>query len=156
MKHEEIKDLLSDYHDGELSWAEKAVVAPHLVGCADCRHELACYVKGEELIRAATRRPTSFETETLVSAVRRRVEPAPEIAWLGRHLASPRWAVSAFTVAFAALVMTVRASQVKRVQPAHDDPAEVMLISRDGGQIYALMTSAPETVVAGALALEVR
>ena len=156
MKHEEIKDLLSDYHDGELSGAEKAVVATHLAGCADCRAELACYGKAEELIRAATRRPTSFETETLVSAVRRQVEPAPEIAWLGRHLASPRWAVPAFTVAFAALVMTVRASQVKPVQPVHDDPSEAMLISQDDGQTYALMTSAPETVVAGALDLEVR
>lgn len=156
MKHEEIEDLLSDYHDGELRGAEKALLEAHLADCASCRTELACYVRGEGFIRAATRRPTPFETETLVSAVRRRVEPAPEIDWLGRHLASPRWAVPAFAVAFAALVVTVRASEGRLVQPAHDDPSVAMLISQDGGQTYTLMTSAPETVVAGALALEVR
>ena len=40
MEHEYIKDLLSAYHDRELSPEQTAVVEEHLGSCAECRAEL--------------------------------------------------------------------------------------------------------------------
>jgi anti-sigma factor RsiW len=150
MKHEEIKDLLSDYHDGILADPERIMVTGHLAGCQGCRAELACYVQGEELIRSAKRPATGFEVETAVSAVLRRVEPAPEIAWISRLMSSPRWAVPAFTMAFAALFAVMRAPR------ANYGLSEAVLISQDGGRTYSMITSAPEALAAESLGMEAR
>ena len=47
--HEEIEAKLSDYHDGTLPEAERAVVKAHLEGCAACR---AAYADLEQTMAA--------------------------------------------------------------------------------------------------------
>lgn len=55
MKCEEIKELLSEYVDGELSAADAASVEEHLAGCEACRAELEALRQTAALVRSLPR-----------------------------------------------------------------------------------------------------
>lgn len=56
----EVKELLSDYYDAELSSDERERVAAHLSNCPDCSDELACY---GELSGMVQRLPASVPSQ---------------------------------------------------------------------------------------------
>jgi len=135
MNHEQTQELLSDYLDGELDARESAAAVAHLSDCADCRAELARYRRADAALRAATPPPTALQTAAFVRAVRKRLEAAPEAAFLASWLASPRFAVPAFVLAFAGLIAAV-------LPPRADAGglAEALLVARGGSGTYAWLS----------------
>ena len=51
MDHQKKKELISFYHEGELSAGEKRTVEEHLEHCAECRKEFAEMGEFEEVMR---------------------------------------------------------------------------------------------------------
>ena len=68
MKHEELQILLSAYHDGEASPAERSLVEIHLARCAECAAMLEGYRHMAGAVRALPRG-----------------EPSPELWWRVRE-----------------------------------------------------------------------
>lgn len=149
MSHQEIKDALSEYRDGELAPAERAAVALHLESCAECRAELSFYERAAAALLAPVKAPTSFQTEALVRALRERLEPQPLFA---RLLSTPRWAVPALAFGMAAAALAV--GLPSRLDSS--DPAEAMLIAQDGGTTYGWLARTPSAAVAELLGVEGR
>ena len=137
MKHEDMQDILSDYHDGVLTGPRKTECEAHLTTCEQCRKDLRAIRAVESTIRDSVSRPTATETEEMVGAVRAELQAAPELVWLGKTLSSPGWAIPAFTMVIAALLA------VSRPQQSSYEPAEALLISQDNGLAYKLLVSGP-------------
>lgn len=146
MKHEDMRDVLSDYHDGALGGPQKAEFEAHLTACKRCREDLRSIRAAESAIRGYASSPLSVETEELVDAVRIELQAAPELVWLGKSLSSPRWSIPAFTMVIAAVLALSRPPQ-----PSYE-PAEALFISLDDGFAYKLLMSGP----ADLLGLEAR
>ncbi|MEK7287562.1 MAG: zf-HC2 domain-containing protein [Elusimicrobiota bacterium] len=71
MNHEELKEALFTFHDGELAGKERQEVETHLVTCSDCRLALERWKKiSGVLLRPAKIAPS----EEFVSRVMRRIE----------------------------------------------------------------------------------
>ena len=146
MNHEEIKERLSDYLDGELSVEESASMDTHLQDCSECRAELERYRHIDAVVHVGVKVPTLFETEAFTLALLRRLEPAPEVAFLASFLSSPRWAVPAFALAFATLAMLARPARTKSY-----GPFDALMIAQDDGRTYAWLSKSPSAAAAGAL-----
>jgi anti-sigma factor RsiW len=151
MKHERMKELLSDLHDGALAESERGAVEDHVGACAECRAEAALYWRWDALVRAGRPRPSARETEALVRAVAARTAAPPELALLDSFLSAPVRAASAFGFAFAALIATLWIPAVSRF----DAPTAALLVAPDDGRFYALLKS-DDAAVAGMLGWEDR
>ncbi|HET7870350.1 MAG TPA: zf-HC2 domain-containing protein [Actinomycetota bacterium] len=76
MRHEDVRELLSAYVDGDLQAAEE--VEAHLASCADCRSQLAAY--REMLAELANLRDRGEEPHPAVLARSLAAIPAPSLA----------------------------------------------------------------------------
>ena len=99
MRHQDFREKLDEWIDGELSPAEAADVAAHAESCSECRAE-AQAARG--LSRALFSAPAPRGREAFVSAVMAgaRGEPAAGAAWAR----APRWLSPALGMAFAGLL----------------------------------------------------
>lgn len=97
MKHEEIRELLGQWVDGELGESEAAAVSAHAAACAGCRaDERRLRRLGPALFRAAAPADPR-RTEAFVARVMARVEADSVPAWT-------RWLTPALGLALAGLV----------------------------------------------------
>ena len=151
MTHEAIQERLSDYWDGELSPMETRATADHLRGCAACREELELYRKADAAALRVANAAAPAETEAFARAVLRRLEPAPELAFLSTFLASPSRSIPAFALAAAALMLLALPARVKTY-----DPTEALLMRQDAGRTYAWLREPADTAAAVALAWAAR
>ena len=103
MKCEEIKELLSEYVDGELSAADAASVEQHLAGCDACRAELEALRQTAALVRSL---PRADAPEGLTRSVTESV--GKQVA--GRKRAAVlRWTgVGGWLAAAAALIIVIQ------------------------------------------------
>ncbi len=76
MRHEEVRELLAAYVDGDLQAAEEVQV--HLASCADCRSQLAAY--REMLAELADLRDRGEEPHPAVLARSLAAIPAPSLS----------------------------------------------------------------------------
>ncbi len=76
MRHEDVRELLPAYVDGDLQAAEE--VEAHLASCADCRSQLAAY--REMLAELANLRDRGEEPHPAVLARSLAAIPAPSLA----------------------------------------------------------------------------
>jgi anti-sigma factor RsiW len=76
VRHEQVRELLPAYVDGDLQAAEE--VEAHLASCADCRSELAGY--REMLVALADLRDRGEEPHPAVLARSLAAIPAPSLA----------------------------------------------------------------------------
>ncbi|MFH1732635.1 MAG: zf-HC2 domain-containing protein, partial [Planctomycetota bacterium] len=103
MKCEEIKELLSEYVDGELPAADAASVGQHLAGCDACRAEFEALRQTAALVRSL---PRADAPEGLTRAVTESVGKQ----MVGRRRAAVlRWTgVGGWLAAAAALIIVIR------------------------------------------------
>lgn len=137
MNHEEIKEALSEYRDGELAPAARAAVALHLESCSECRAELAFYERAASALLRPAKAPSAFQTEAFVRAVRERLAE-PENAF-ERLLSTPKWLVPALAFAVAAAAFAV--ALPPRVDTS--DPADALLMAQDQGSTYSWLSQRP-------------
>lgn len=112
MNHEEVRQSLDAYHDGELSGAARREVEAHLSACPECRRSLADWRKAAAVL---FRPPEVSASEPFVRAVMDRVKtevPAGADArwgdlWARLRLAAspPRLALAGAAVAAALLLL---------------------------------------------------
>jgi anti-sigma factor RsiW len=132
MNHDEIAELLSDYHDNELAAGERAAVDRHLATCADCRRELARYRRVDEALLAQSVPPTPAQTAAFRRTMLEQLESPSAVGAFAAWMASPRIAVPAFALALAALIVAMRPSRNGSYAPA-----DALLISQDDGRTYS-------------------
>jgi predicted anti-sigma-YlaC factor YlaD len=81
MDHLKIKELISFYHEGELSAEEKRMVEDHLEQCAECRKEFAEMSEFEEVMeKMQLKKPKKEVWEVYWSAIYNRLER--KIGWI--------------------------------------------------------------------------
>lgn len=107
MKHEEIKEALSDYFDGQLGPAETVEISAHVATCAECRAALdglsALSTGIKENLPASA--PAAMK-ERLLARARREKKP----------LSTP---ATVLVVAFTALILVLMAGvAAKKYMPA--------------------------------------
>lgn len=101
--HEQWTDRLSDYLDDELPDHERAEVAAHLAGCADCSRLLS---ELSEVTRiAATLPPPAAPERDLWPGIAGRLTPSPAARVL--HLPRRRFSISVFELVAAGLALAV-------------------------------------------------
>jgi len=98
MEHKEVRLLLDEYHDGELSPATSSGVRDHLKACPECGAAIAGREYLAQVLSDAVNIPPSeeFVRGVLGRLTKSRVEPA-----------SLRWPLPAMAVALAASVFIV-------------------------------------------------
>lgn len=81
MEHDEIKKLISAYHEGALDAAQRKLVEEHIHICSDCRSEFEDMLKLEEVMQQmAFKKPPKETWEVYWSAVYNRLERG--IGWI--------------------------------------------------------------------------
>jgi len=81
MDHQKKKELISFYHEGELSAGEKRTVEEHLEHCAECRKEFAEMGEFEEVMRKMQlKKPQKEIWEAYWSTIYNRLER--KIGWI--------------------------------------------------------------------------
>lgn len=123
MTHEEIREGLSDWLDGELDAAASSETEAHLAACAACRGDAA---RLRALGRALFRAPAPADpraTEAFVARVMARVEAGSVPFW--ERLAA-RVLAPALAVALAGLVLAI-----SMPGPDEDAPLGVAAVSAD-------------------------
>ncbi len=71
MKHDDIRDMLSGYIDGEVTAAEKAEIEEHLRTCAECSEALVELRKTIQLVKNTEETdPPAWMTQKIVAKVR--------------------------------------------------------------------------------------
>ncbi len=110
MEHNEIQDKLSELRDGELSPADRGLVARHLEACASCRASVQEDALLARAFFARPPRPTPQQTELFVRRVMARL-PAPSRAGASvlafwETLVTARWLAPALGLACAALLLS--------------------------------------------------
>ena len=81
MDHQKIKELISLYHEGELSAAEKRTVEEHMEHCAECRKEFEEMGEFEEVMgKMQLKKPQKEVWEVYWSAIYNRLER--KIGWI--------------------------------------------------------------------------
>jgi len=68
MEHQEIKKLVSSYHDGELNEEQKGIVEKHLEQCSECRKEFEEMAKFKEVMSKMKLKKPNKEVWKLYSA----------------------------------------------------------------------------------------
>lgn len=104
MKHDEAKERLFAFHDGELAAGERREVEVHLETCAECRRELAVWKK----VAGAFFRPVPVQSsEAFVQGVMEKLREVEEPLPALRDRLFPRWLVPAMGFAFAVMLFTL-------------------------------------------------
>jgi len=81
MDHQKIKELISSYHDGELTEKEKQMVEEHLKRCGECRREYQEMGRFEEVMKKMQlKKPHKEVWETYWNTVYNRLERS--IGWI--------------------------------------------------------------------------
>jgi predicted anti-sigma-YlaC factor YlaD len=81
MDHQKIKELISSYHDGELTGKEKQMVEEHLKQCGECRREYEEMSRFEEVMgKMQLKKPHKEVWETYWNTVYNRLERS--IGWI--------------------------------------------------------------------------
>ncbi len=96
MDHEQIKECLMLYDDGELSGPEAREIASHLSTCADCR---TAYDAWRNTARAFFRGPQAAPSKRFVREVMARLEPV-DTRPPGKRPLLVRWLTPAIAVSF--------------------------------------------------------
>lgn len=100
MSHEEIKESISAFHDGELSQEKRLEIEAHLKTCADCRHALEAW---REVARTFFKQTPVEPSPDFVLKVMGRLKDFEEPSQPRRDGTFPRWLVPAMGLGFAAL-----------------------------------------------------
>ena len=100
MEHDDIRERLSDFLDGELGPEEHRSVSEHLAGCGECRQALEQWRRLSRALFRKPAQPTRAETEVFVSRVMGGI-PSQEPAW-----PAFRWFAPALGLSFAAFVLS--------------------------------------------------
>jgi anti-sigma factor RsiW len=105
MNHDEVKQLLGPYQDGELDLATCLKLEEHLAGCPSCQQKLT---EGRELVglvQSETPRykASPFLKTRIQTALREQVSPATAIPWWKQI--SSLWAYSGFAAVTAMVVV---------------------------------------------------
>jgi len=128
MTHEKIREMLSEWLDGELDPSARAAVSAHLDACPACDAEAARLRRlGPALFRAPAR-PDPRSTEAFVSRVMARVEADSVSLW--ERLAA-RVLAPALGLALAGLVFAIAMPD-----PDEDAPLGVAAVSMDAGSAF--------------------
>ncbi len=125
---DEIREYLAAYADGELDDTARARVRAHLIGCPDCRRDLAGLETVDALLRRSpTPEPSEAEWDKVSVALDREIQSAVAVTALPRERARSRawWLVPAGALAAAAAVMVVLLSMPKPEPPAEITTLEV-------------------------------
>ena len=81
MEHDEIKKLISSYHEGVLNNTQKSQVEEHIAACSECRHEFAEMRKFEEVMdKMELKQPPKEMWQVYWSSVYNRLER--RIGWI--------------------------------------------------------------------------
>ncbi len=81
MDHQKIKELISFYHEGELSAEEKRTVEEHMEHCEECRKEFAEMGEFEEVMgKMELKKPQKEVWEVYWSTIYNRLER--KIGWI--------------------------------------------------------------------------
>ncbi len=103
MTHEQIRERLSEWFDGELDSASSSAVSGHIGACAACKDEVARLERlGSALFEAPAADPRS--TEAFVARVMARVEAESVSPW---ERIAARVLVPALGLALAALLLAL-------------------------------------------------
>lgn len=95
MRHEEIRERLHEYRDGESDGPAAAAVAAHLPGCAACRATLEGWERlASRLLKAAPRSEEAFVGRVMARIAEAQDEPEP--SW---RAGSAWWLMPAFAAA---------------------------------------------------------
>ena len=140
MNCEQVQELLSRFHDGELGQAERAAVELHLGSCVVCPGELAAIAELSEVARASRApEPPGDLWERIELRLAR--SGGPWFATARRIV--PTWRVAAL----AALVLVALASawwaSYARKQERSPAPAEVTAVDEDGPLLDQLLAAGP-------------
>ncbi|HNV85862.1 MAG TPA: zf-HC2 domain-containing protein [Candidatus Omnitrophota bacterium] len=106
MKHEEIREKISEFHDPELPERERLEIADHLKSCPDCRKRLERWENVRaEFAKAPAPEPSEFFVRGVMNRIARleEVPPEPE-PWFLPFL---RWLVPATGYAFAVFLIFI-------------------------------------------------
>lgn len=129
MKHEECRELLSEWIDGALNAGEAAAVDAHAASCAACREDAARLRRlGPALFRSpAPADPRS--TEAFVARVMSRLEDEAVPAW--ERLFAGRWLAPALGLALCGLAAFLWLPSPDRF----DLPLDAQLVADGGGAL---------------------
>jgi anti-sigma factor RsiW len=150
--HEQIRQRIFAYLDGELSEAEYRTIQTHLEGCPDCRAATARWATlARTFFRPLTPPPSS--SDLFVRRVMAKVE-AERSERLSVWEGAWRWLVPALGVGVAALALVVTTPRDKSSPPVSIDA--LLLASRaDNGAFNEMMQQdSPDTETVLSLALE--
>ena len=124
---DELRELLAAYADGELDETTRARVRAHLVGCPDCRRDLAGLERVDAMFRAAAVPEPAEAAWDRVSAALDRTLAASSPAPVRRERRGVFgwWLVPAGALAAAAILMAVFLMAPKPVPPDQVTDLEV-------------------------------
>ena len=105
MKCSQIKEMISQYVDDELSADEKKVFAFHIQNCPACKEELEEMQSVHQLFASAERFPAPYGFTTRVMANLEAKEPS----WLWQLFTLRPFFLRAVEVAFALIIMIIGA-----------------------------------------------
>ncbi|HZN61266.1 MAG TPA: zf-HC2 domain-containing protein [Planctomycetota bacterium] len=98
MTCDDIRVLLDEYHDRELTPERAEPVRSHLAGCASCSAELQSLEALDRTLRSAPARTDEVRWDRYVDRVRERARPARRVSW---KAALPVAAAALFVFGFA-------------------------------------------------------
>ncbi len=137
MDHEQFRDSLHEYHDGELSPEKRRSLELHLKSCPDCAADLRRLTRLSVLFQRPAPASEEFVRAVMAGLAAEAPEPALS-AWR-------RWLVPAMALAAAALLLALDLGQ--KPSPGERDVFE------DGAD-WVFQDAEPETEELFALAME--
>ena len=138
MNHDEMKDQLYAFCDGELPKEQSEALAVHLESCPECRKELELWkrVSSAFFSKPAFEIPSDF-CDRVMESVRARKQPAvPRWASLLDMLFLPRWETFAALTVFMIGIFCVSMDQIVEQHVSRQNPA-LSVYSQDGTTQWA-------------------
>jgi len=129
MGHKEIRELLSDYIDGELDARQRRLVEEHSASCEECRSFLEDWKALSRAFFASPRKPAAEETESFVSRVMAALPEGadgPQDEPSSTFRLEWRWLFPALGLSFAALTLSFVPSRQEQ------DPSTTLLLAAGG------------------------
>ncbi|MHB2025981.1 MAG: zf-HC2 domain-containing protein [Elusimicrobiota bacterium] len=118
MRHEDVRDLLDVFRDGELDPDAQSEVSSHLESCPFCREENSRRRALALAVFPSVQTPDAGQTEVFVRAVMSKIPPEPIIradwkkSW---RMGVEWWLIPSLGLALAALIASLRLSEPSAV-----------------------------------------
>ncbi|MBP1596855.1 MAG: putative transrane transcriptional regulator (anti-sigma factor) [Acidobacteria bacterium] len=139
MRCSQIREMIEDYHDGELDVRRAAEVAAHLRDCAECGRELALLENEEKVYQAYARRvqdSLALPPGLLERALREDASSrAPaRTRWTEGLFSAPVWLRQGLAAAFLVLVSVTGTLLLVRHYRAESTPPQQQMAAAAGGE----------------------